>query len=468
MNIVNSREITPEPSTHREPRPRRVAGLLGCALWVLTALGCQGGPATADGGGDETGCDPDAGDAGDEGEAAGGNWWELELGDPILDQVALFYLGHAWDQSADVAEVLETLGRIDGTDDTSWPHEWQLTAERLDALAGASEAEGHALSAADAYLRAATYYRAALHRHGDPADPEVPVLAERAVERFEKYLELSDSPCESVTFPYEDTTLPAYFCRADTGGEPAPVLLFQEGRDAWAEDGKFVADAALRRGYHVLMFDGPGMGKVLRLQGLPFRHDWEAVVSPAVDFVEQQPEVDPDRIGYIALSMGGFLGTRAAAFEPRLSLLVVNPGVLRWNEIYEGFFAEIDPDLPALVDTDEEAFNAAIEELMQHSELIRWGVIDSMWHHGVDTPAALIHEVRKFSLTGQESMITAKVLVVDAEAETWGQSPELFEALPGDKDYLLFTASEAAQFHVQPGASGVATHRVFDWIDSNI
>lgn len=432
--------------------------LLACAALTLPALACQDNLGSAD----DAPCDETGGDGG---QLAAHAWWEFGLADPILDQIALHYLGQAWHQSADVAEVLETISRVDGEDPRSWTREWRASAERLEAVAVASEAEGHPLSASHAYLRAATYYRAALHRHADPFDPEVAQLAQREVQSFQKFLALSGSPCEAVTFPYEDTTLPGYFCRAESGGEPAPVLLFQEGRDGWAEDGKFIADEALRRGYNVLLFDGPGMGQVLRLQGLTFRHDWEAVISPAIDFVLEQPEVDPERVGLIAVSMGGFLGTRAAAFEPRLKLVVVNPGVLRWNAIYEGFLAAIDPELLTLLDSDEAAFNAAIDELMQYSEVMRWGMTDSMWHHGVDSAAALMKHLRDYTLDQEIAQITAHMLVVDAEAEQWGQSVELYEALAGPKDYLLFTASETAQFHVQPAASGIATHRLFDWID---
>jgi pimeloyl-ACP methyl ester carboxylesterase len=457
---MNIRQLSPASSSSPACMPLRrgVRLIVTCATLSLAAFGCQGQSGEADESG-ETGCE--------DGEPDARSWWEFGLADPILDEIALHYLGQVWHQSADVGEVLETLSRVDAEDPTSWTRAWRESAERLAEVAAASEAEGHAISAGDAYLRAATYYRAALHRHADPFAPEVAELTQLEVENFEKYLELSGSPCESITFPYEDTTLPGYFCRANADA-PAPTLLFHEGRDGWAEDGKFIADAALRRGYNVLLFDGPGMGKVLRSQGLVFRPDWEAVISPAVDYVIAQPETDPERVGLIAVSMGGYLGTRAAAFEPRLKLLVVNPGVLRWNAIYEGFLANIDPELLTLLDADEDAFNATIEGIMQQSEMLRWGMVDSMWHHGVDTPAALMKELRNYQLDGEEQQISAEVLVVDAEAEVWGQSMELFEALPGPKDYLLFLASEAAQFHVQPGASGIAAHRLFDWIDDTI
>lgn len=59
--------------------------------------------------------------------------------------------------------------------------------------------------------------------------------------------------------------------------DPVFLTFLSSIPDGWAEDGKFVVDESLPRGYNVLLFDGPGMGQVIRLQGLPFRHDWEKV-----------------------------------------------------------------------------------------------------------------------------------------------------------------------------------------------
>ena len=38
--------------------------------------------------------------------------------------------------------------------------------------------------------------------------------------------------------------------------------------------------AAVRRGYHVLIHDGPGQGTLLVDEGLTLRHDWEKPSSP--------------------------------------------------------------------------------------------------------------------------------------------------------------------------------------------
>jgi len=411
----------------------------------------------------------DAGDASttlpDAGAPAARAWYQFGFKDEVLNQIALFYLGHVWDQSADAGEVLETLGRIDESDPVSWSREWRKTAERLGNVAQESERTGHPLSAAQAYLRSATYYRATLHHHMDPSAPEVRELAQREVDSFGKYLTLSKSPCEAIRIPYENTTLPGYFCKSPSASAKAPVVMFQEGRDGWAEDGMFLVGEAMKRGYHVLMFDGPGMGQVLRLQNLPFRPDWENVVTPVVNYAVARPEVDPARMGLMSFSMGGYMGPRAATKEHRIKALVANPGVVDWSFTMESYLQQADPNLLPLVETDEAAFNAKIDAMTKSDPLLRWGLNDYMWHHGVDTPATLIKELRKYKLGDTIKEIRANTLVVDADAETWGQSQALFDALQSPKQYLKFTAQETAQFHCQPGASAIAASRLLEWLE---
>jgi len=77
-------------------------------------------------------------------------------------------------------------------------------------------------------------------------------------------------------------------------------------------------------------------------------------------------------------------------------------------------------------------------------------------------------EVKKYTLKGLAEKITAKTLVIDGEGEEYGQARELFDALKCPKDYLLFTAEEAAQLHVQTGSLAVQTHRMFNWLEDNL
>ena len=66
--------------------------------------------------------------------------------------------------------------------------------------------------------------------------------------------------------------------------------------------------AAVERGWHALIFDGPGQGAALYDQGLPFRPDWEAVITPVVDFALARPGVDPAPIALARRQPGWLLG----------------------------------------------------------------------------------------------------------------------------------------------------------------
>lgn len=223
--------------------------------------------------------------------------------DPILNQVLLFYLGSAWQKMADIGECLETANRVDGADPYGWSREWQITARRLADAAEESRKKGHRVSAGEADMRAANYFIAALHRHPDPWASEVPRLTREAEQAFRRAVLDLPLGAKPVSIPYENTSLPGYFFAAP--GErhrQAPLVIAFNGRDAWAEQCKYIAEAAIARGMHCLIFDGPGQGKVVRLQGLAFRPDWENVVRPVVDFALGIPGVDPNRIALMGLS----------------------------------------------------------------------------------------------------------------------------------------------------------------------
>ncbi|HET7516368.1 MAG TPA: hypothetical protein VFN05_01475 [Actinomycetes bacterium] len=99
---------------------------------------------------------------------------------------------------------------------------------------------------------------------------------------------------ERLQIPYEGTSLPGSFFRApDAGpGERWPLVVLNNGSDGpTSHMGLFGGLAALERGYHAMTFDGPGQQAALFLQGIPFRHDWEAVVDAMV----ARPDVDPGR-----------------------------------------------------------------------------------------------------------------------------------------------------------------------------
>lgn len=121
--------------------------------------------------------------------------------------------------------------------------------------------------------------------------------------------------------------LPGYFfsCGAD---EPRPLVVAHNGFDGTGEEiWSMVGRAGQERGYHVIAFEDPGQGQVIRELGLPFRPDWERVVGPVLDVAAARPDVRADRIGLLRISMGGVLAPRAAAFNDWIAAVVAFDGV---------------------------------------------------------------------------------------------------------------------------------------------
>ena len=396
-------------------------------------------------------------------------WYDLGMmADPILDQSLLFYMAMTWSGQADIGECLETASRVNAADPNSWAEEWTKTANRLLLVAEKAEKQNHKISAGQAYLRAATYFSAALHRHNNPKAQIVLDNTLAASKYFRKAVQLLGIPAERVQIPYGNTTLPGYFFRSPFAKGKAPVLIVHQGRDGWAIHCKYIADAAISRGYHCLLIDGPGQGEALRLQGLPFRPDWENVITPVVDYLIARKDVDPNRIGLMGLSMGGALAPRAAAYEKRIKVCVANPGVLSWPDIISGFLGQIDPQLTDLWKTDPVGFNSLIASISTQVPLVDWGIRDMMWKHGVQTPAELMLQMQEYSNKDIVSKITCRMLVMDGAADEYSQGHDLFEALACQKEYMFFEASDPGLQHCQVGAQASSSARLFDWLDDNL
>ncbi len=395
-------------------------------------------------------------------------WYELGLmADPIMDNQLLHFLAATYSAQADIGEVLETAQHIKTDDVWSWANEWVRTATRVRTMGDQSLAKGHKISAGKAYLRAANYYRAALIHHPEPKDPSVLETGQNAVKTYEKALELLKIPAQAVKIPYENTTLPGYFFRSPHAKSQAPSLIFFQGRDAWPEESKYIIDDALERGYHCLIFHGPGQGMAIRAQGLTFRPDWEKVITPVVNFATRVSGVDASRIALMGISMGGVLAPRAAAFEPRLKILIANPGVLNWGQAMFDQFNNYFPEVMALLEPNPQGFDAAMVQIMQAVPLYNWYIKDSSNKHGASSPSDLMLKLKTFNNESVVTKIRARTLVMDGSAEGFsvGQAKLLFEALKCPKDYMLFSAEDTGLLHVQEGAQAVANHRMFDWLE---
>lgn len=115
----------------------------------------------------------------------------------------------------------------------------------------------------------------------------------------------------------DDVTLSGWYVPGRTGA--AVALLHGAGstRENTLRHAAVLAD----HGFGVVLFDARGHG---RSGGRAMDFGWygDADVAAAVDFLADQPDVAPDGIGVVGLSMGGEEAIGAAAADPRVRAVV--------------------------------------------------------------------------------------------------------------------------------------------------
>jgi len=396
---------------------------------------------------------------------------KLAVSDELLDAQTLRAAGTAAYGGADVGECLATARRVRGTDLSSWYEQWTATAARIERLAEQSAAAGARESARFAYFRASTYYRTAgVMLLGAPVDARLVESNTAQTRTFRAGAALLAVPPDVVAIPYEDTTLPGYFFSVDASDEARPTVLLLGGYDGTAEELYFLnGAAALARGYNVLAFDGPGQGSTLIQQRLVLRPDWEAVVGPVLDFVLGRPEVDPERVALIGLSLGGHLGPRAAAAEHRLAALIVDCGS------YDLFASALErmpaPLAHGFRDRRPWARRLVTRILagVAAKPTAGWALRRGQLVHGVATPAAYLDALREFSLAPYAANIACPTLVCSADGDDISASAgELVTALTCERDYLRFTDTEGAADHCEAGARVLYHALSFNWLDRRL
>lgn len=368
----------------------------------------------------------------------------------------------------DLGEILTVASQVKDFDKQSWHSAWKGMAEKVRALADSAAAAGRGVSAMQRYFRATEYYRASsIYLFGD--DPRGAIAWQDGRDCFLKAAQHSGGRIKPVRIPYEQTTLPGYLVTDGAARGKRPLLLIQTGLDGTAEDLYFIFAAyAVKRGYNCLIYEGPGQGEMIVKQNLPFRHDWEKVVTPVVDYALTLPDTDPERLAIIGYSMGGYLVPRALAFEKRIRWAIADGGVM---SPLDGTLTKVPAEVKDSLGAPDKA--ARVNELTRaemekHPEFNQF-INQMLWTFQAASPSDLFEKLRSFDQRATAGQITADMLVVNAIddriAGSYDQSKMFFNALKTTKTYLEFDASQGAQFHCQNGAPLVSSEGILDWLD---
>ncbi|MBO0807592.1 MAG: hypothetical protein J2P32_04725 [Actinobacteria bacterium] len=397
--------------------------------------------------------------------------------DDDFDYLLQIALGSVYHRAADAGEVLATAERIRDGHPRSWTAEWTATADRLAGAAAASEAAGWPGIAARQFLRASLYYSVASYAADGTGDPALfGKLWDRHRDAWDRFVDLAGPAglaglaAERVAIPYQGTTLPGYFFRSGAADEPRRTLIYNNGSDGPVTDAwtQAIADA-LANGWNGLAFDGPGQNAALLRQGLGFRPDWENVITPVVDYLLTRPDVDPEKIGLLGVSQGGYWVPRAAAFEHRIAAAVADPGV---TDVSSTILRHLPGHLIKLLDAGEQRkFDQDLATGLKFSASTRALLAFRMRPYRTGSPYEFFAAAREYVLPDQViAQIRCPVLVTDPEHEQFwpGQSRQLYDKLPGEKALISFTEAEGADRHCEPAGLAIRGERIFGWLDQHV
>jgi dienelactone hydrolase len=258
-------------------------------------------------------------------------------------------LGAAQEGGSTVSECFLTAGRIDPKDPESWYREWKRTAEANHERGDAAFSHGNRLTAKSNWLRAVSYYNAAV-LDLDFADKrrQAGLAAMRACAR--RYLEHRTPAGEVVEIPWlSHYALEGYFlpARALSAQTPVVVCIGEPGHRKEEYLYK-TARHARDRGMSLLAVDLLGSDNGARFEDVVGRPDLETAVSYIMDYLATRDDVDQRKIAIIGDGSGSFVA-RGVALDHRFAAAVCDGGIwdLQERAFLAGRGAALDAGSPA-------------------------------------------------------------------------------------------------------------------------
>ncbi|GAA4480144.1 alpha/beta hydrolase family protein [Microbacterium panaciterrae] len=384
-------------------------------------------------------------------------------------------LGYAPFGGGEVGEIAAVAAEVGDGGDDAFHQAFVGLGDRLVAEADTAAGAGHRASASEGYLRASVAYATANRPlFGTPVDPRLLVTHRRARAAFEAGLALRSTPALAFDIPFEDAVMRSYLLPAEgCENERRPLIVLVNGYDATAADLYFASGvAAGRRGYHCLIFEGPGQGSTLYEQGIPLRPDFERVVSAVIDHVADQAIVDEDRIVVSGWSLGGHLAPRAASGDPRVVACIADPGQADLGAGLGGFLrllgaTEDEARDPLNLD---DAAAARLMAVIEGDRRLRWSVVQrGFWANGVTDLRSFLRRTAEFTLRDRLDRIRCPVLLTRAENDPLAAGVGAFavalDAAGVHTTVIDFAAAEGAGMHCEMMNRSLLNRRVLDWLD---
>jgi dipeptidyl aminopeptidase/acylaminoacyl peptidase len=330
-------------------------------------------------------------------------------------------------------------------DPGAWAKAWDGAGAQQEEYAEQDLRRGLRRSASARYLRASNYYLT-----GERQTPPGPVKThsyQSALAVFARAVEHMPRPLERVEIESPDGILPGYLIPARAQG-PAPVVIFYNGFDVTKELlYGFVREELADRGIACLVIDTPGTGEPLRLRGVASRPDYEVPTTAIVDYLVTRPDIDPERIGLLGISLGGYYAPRGASFEHRIRACAAWGGVWDYGAVWQQRWATRSKD----------------------TSVPFWQL---PWVMGTETMEQALERVKQWTLAGALPYLAAPLLIVHGEHDKAIPLSDARKALgaagSADKELRVFTGADGGSEHCNADDPDPARQLIADWFAARL
>ena len=234
------------------------------------------------------------------------------MADTVLEHLKTSYAQRYLAEGIPYGEWLrirDSIATFDG-----WCEGWSAFARAAEAEAAQAIEQGMTHTAAAHLGRAALYYcfGQLLFWH---APEEKRIAYENCARVWREVSPYLDPPQESIEIPYRGIAMRGYL-RRPKGVTRPPCVILLGGLDSTKEELQVISNLCVARGLATLSFDGPGQGETFFRMKLDA--DFVESIFAVLDFLERRSDIDPNRIGIIGRSLGGYYAPRAAALDKRI------------------------------------------------------------------------------------------------------------------------------------------------------
>jgi pimeloyl-ACP methyl ester carboxylesterase len=171
-----------------------------------------------------------------------------------------------------------------------------------------------------------------------------------------------------------------------------------------------------------------------------------------VDWLVEQPGVDPDQLVLVGRSFGGYLAPRAAAFEHRLAALVCDPAQPDMGvRIPQGLVGKVAGPV----------VNAQVRFSEERAEF--FGARRAA--HGLASVEDYLAEMPRYTMLADAQEISCPTLIIEAEHDfAGGGGRVLADALTCPHDLIHLTEAQGADGHCAGLGQQIWTETVYQWL----